>query len=130
MPKPALSFTTPVKELHALTPFEQDGELLHAVEPKGAQLMALLRDVDRTDQFGQIELIDSFMDLCLTEESATRLRERMDDPDDPFDVPELSNIIKALREVWGERPTGPSTPSSPSRRRTGTASTARSRRTA
>lgn len=124
-----LSFTTPQRELGIVTPFVLDGETLSAVEPKASQLLAITRGLSDDDMLAEVGIIDAFMDLCLTEETATRLRERMDDPQDPFDLDTLTNIIQALQGAWSKRPTGPSGPSSQQPRRTGKASTARARRT-
>lgn len=130
MPTNPLDFTTPTRDLHQVTVFKLDGEALEAVEPKSARFLSLVRSIDTSDEFQQAGLIEDFLDLCMTEATAARLRERLDDDEDPFDLDTLTQIIRGLQEAWTRRPTGPSATSSGRPKRTGTASTVRRRQSA
>jgi hypothetical protein len=126
--KKDLSFTTPARELGKTTPFDLDGETLYAVQPKVAALMAMVQDIDTDDLSGQAAIIDDFIDVCMTEETAQRLHERLNDPQDPFDLDTLGKIISGLQGVWTQRPPTSRPASSRQAGRTGPESTVRSRR--
>lgn len=122
--------TTP-ERARVLTTVDLDGETLHAVKPKGGQMLAMARAIEGLpDDLAEMKLIDSFLELCMDEPSRDRLRERLDDPEDDFDLDTLTELMDRLKEAWADRPTGPSRSSSPPRKRTGRASTARAPRSA
>lgn len=129
---PGLDITSTRTEAGALTPFKVDGELYYAKRPKGGQLMALARgmqDADNMTEIEQVQILDSFLDLCLDADTAAALRDRMEDPEDNFDVDDLIPLIDALQAVWGKGPAARPRSSSSRRRTTGRASTARARST-
>jgi hypothetical protein len=126
----ALDFTSPETVPHVKTPFKIDGELMWAVRPKGGQMMAIARDYQAAagDELAELRMIEEFLDLCLEPEAADRIRERLSDAEDPFDVDTLVPLIEALQTAWsGRQHTGRPSSSSPRRRRTGRTSTARRR---
>lgn len=127
---PGLRLTTPDTVDHERTPFSVDGEVLWAVRPKAGQLMALVRSYNAgADEFEQVKVLEGFLDLCLEPETAAVLRDRMDDPDDGFDLEHVQALMEGLQTHWFARPTGRPSSSSGTRRRTGRGSTARARRT-
>jgi hypothetical protein len=130
MPDKPIIITTP-ERTRVTTTVDLDGETLHAIMPKAGQMLAMTRAIEGLpDDLAEMKLIDSFLELCLDEPSRDRLRERLDDPEDDFDLDTLTDLMNQLKEVWADRPTGPSTASSQRPRRTGRASTARAPRSA
>lgn len=129
-PVAALSFTSPDATPRELTPIDLDGEMLYAVIPKGGMMLELaIRAASAGDDLAQAQLVDDFLTLVMEEESAARIRERLTDPDDPFDVePTLVEMINGLQALWGKGRSTKSRPSSARRRRTGPRSTATARR--
>lgn len=130
---PRLDFQSAPSEAGTLTPFKVDDEMFMARRPKGGQLLAMTRGVtnmDALDDLGQAHLIDDFLDICMEADTADRLRERMEDPEDNFDVDDLAAIVQALQAVWGKGRPGRSGTSSRQPRRTGRSSTGRARKRA
>lgn len=122
-----LDFHSPARVLEE-TPFMLDDEPMVAIKPKGGQLLSLAKDIRLmadTDPLAQTEIIDRFMAMCMTPDSSRRITERLEDPDDDFDVDTLTVIIQRLQEVWTDRPTTPSPGSSRRRGTTGRGSTGR-----
>lgn len=125
-----LEFTTNTEEpLRRIVPFILDGEEMSAAVPKAAILVNLARKaLDPTvDEREQIELLDEFLDDCMTDETAARLRERLADKDDHFDYTDVTRIVDALQGEFAERPPTKPAASTRSRRPTGKGSTARAR---
>jgi len=130
-----MEFTSPDRERER-TLFRIDGEDFYALKPKGGQMLRLGIEAaaiqQRTGGTGDVDLsdaliIDGFMDTCFEPETTDRLRERLEDPDDNFDIDTLMEVMQALERAWGRRPTGRSGGSSQRRPRSGRTSTARAR---
>jgi hypothetical protein len=128
---PALVVTTEAGiRKRELTPFEVDGEVFYAVKPKGGMMLNLAVRANMVgDEMAQAQLVDDFLTMIMDSESGSedRLRERLDDPDDNFDVDHLTIIINGLQAVWGKGQSTKSPRSSARRRRTGPRSTATAR---
>lgn len=107
--------------------FELDGETLYARRPKTNAFLALADFADSDDAYVQIRGVRTFMEECLIPESRGVIQERLDDPDDEFDLDDIVPIINWLIEEMSARPTGRPTASSGRPKRTGNRSTARSR---
>jgi hypothetical protein len=118
----ALDVSSPTEVPRIRTPFKIDGELMWATKPKGGVLMAMARDYNAhpDDELGEVKMIEAFLDICMEPEAADRIRERLSDPDDAFDVDTLVPLVQALQTAWsGRQHTGKPSTSSPRRRRTG-----------
>lgn len=127
-----LQFTSPARDHESnRTPFQLDDELLYAIKPKTASLVKLMKSVntENEDDPRNVDALDEFIDLCMEPASAKIIRDRMDDPDDGFDLDTLVEIMEALQAAWTDRPTGPSSGSSGRRAtpRSGRRSTANAR---
>lgn len=104
-----MTFTSPERDLDKVrTPFNLDGEILFAIQPKAAILLNLAKqvNVENEEDPANIRALDEFVDICMEEATAVRLRERMADPEDGFDLDTLVQIMQALQGVWADRPTG------------------------
>lgn len=123
-----LDFTTPEPAPRVHTIVRLDGEELVAVEPKGGQLMAL--QMAELTGVPEAKIINDFLDLCMEPASAARIKARLIDSDDPFDMDTLGRIIAGLQEAWTNRPPTKPAASSKQRRSTGRTSTANTRRVA
>lgn len=122
---PGMDFTSAPREV-TRTLFRIDGEDFYAVKPKAGVLMGLMLDgqaAEGGDEMAQVRIIEAFIDTTLEPDSGDRIRARLEDPDDDFDVDTLAEVITALQGAWGRRPTTPSRRSSRSPRRTGRTST-------
>lgn len=65
----------------------------------------------------------NFCMAIMDQETSAYLSDRLLDMDDPFELPQLQEIIEALIEEWSARPTEQSSDSSPSPDATGPTST-------
>lgn len=122
-----LAFTSPSRAEAPRTPFELDGERLIAIKPKLATLIYLIREMGGENNADDMALVEGFLEQAMEPDSAKRIRERLADPEDGFDVDVLNQILNALQEVWySDRPTGQANGSSSRRstRRRGAGSTA------
>lgn len=128
--KKPMEFTTDTTApLRKRVPFILDGEELAASIPKAALLVDMARRAldPEIDDMEQMDLLDRFLDECMDEATATRLRERLLDPDDHLDYDTIAMIVEALQEEMTDRPPTKPARSSNSRARTGKGSTGRVR---
>lgn len=105
--------------------FDLDGDTLYARRPKTNAFLALAEYQNNDDPYAQIRGVRTFMEECLIPDSRGIIQERLDDPDDDFDLDDIIPIINWLIEELSTRPTGRPTASSGRPRRTGNRSTAR-----
>jgi hypothetical protein len=100
----ALTFTTTADTEAAQAeeqPFTIDGETYTAVRPKDAAYAFLSQAAARTSNNGdKVVAVFTFLDMALTEESASRLRDRLMDRDDPFQFEDAADIMGRLVEHW------------------------------
>ncbi len=122
-----LSFSSPKREKER-TSILLDGEQLWARRPKAAKLIEIMRMVNMEDSTdpSNVDALDEFLDQVMEPDTAARLRERMDDADDDFDIDTLVVIMEGLQETWSARPTGSgsASPAPPARKRSARRSTA------
>src|SRR5262245_6358476 len=91
----ALHITTPADYTRERTPFQVDDELLWAIRPKGGQLLGLIRTASESmTDFEEARVIDQFIEMAMEPDTAARLRERLDDPDDGFDIEHLTSLMQ------------------------------------
>lgn len=103
-------------------------KLLTGRRPKSWVLMQLAIVDPNTKDMGTIaNVLNTFLDHVLDQESRDYVRSRFLDPDDDWDVDMLLPVINACKARWyGGRPTGRATGSSGSPGSHGTRSTGRS----
>lgn len=109
-----------------------DGKPLVIYPPSAAQMTLLLAatlnaDEDEPDPQAIATIISAFIGM-LDDRSARMVRRRLLDPNDPFELDNIVEIVEALTEDVVGRPTESPADSLPSRPATGTSSTASSRR--
>lgn len=128
---PVKEFTTEPEaaEDRVIVDFALDGATLQAVRPKTIAFISLAQTQDDDTGWRQMQAVRDFMDECLLPESRELVADRLEDPDDNFDVSDLVPIVNWLMGEFTTRPTGRSSGSSARPRRTGQRSTARSRST-
>lgn len=119
-----------VDEVQAMD-FTIDGteETLYIYPPKNAQLALIMSSM--SDDAEGTEGIATFMSTffgLLDEDSRPIIRRRLKDRQDPFDIPDVMEIIKWVISEAAERPTQSSSASTPSRTPTGSPSRAGARR--
>lgn len=135
MPDSGRNFTTAVNEnlrdeadaFH----YAIDGKPIVVFPPSAAQmtlLIAATMNADDEDPEPQAigTIIQAFMGM-LDDRSARLVRRRLLDPNDPFELENIVEIVQQLAEDVVARPTGSSAASSPSRQATGTSSTGSAR---
>lgn len=129
MPMKTFSTSEPSSDRLKIVDFELDGEKLSARRPKTAAFLALADTQDSQNPIDQVRAVKVFMDECLVPDSRDHIQDRLDDPDDEFDLDDIVPIINWLIEELSttSRPTGRPTASSGRPKRTGSRSTARSR---
>jgi hypothetical protein len=119
-----MQFTTP-EQIRETVVFVLDGEELHAIRPKGGVMLQLaIKAKGANDEFEQAIIVDGFLEDVMEPDTAERLRERLYDPNDAFDLDTMGEIINALQARWGKDQRTKSQRSPARRRRTGTRSTA------
>lgn len=106
---------------------DDDDTVLTARRPKMAVLLELVQGLESESQIEQVNVFDRFLDQVLDEDSAEHLRERFRDPEDDLDMDSLDGPLQYLVGKWYNRPTGSRRAGAASPRRTGRASTVRSR---
>lgn len=128
---PVKQFTTePEKEdERVIVEFEVDGATLQAMRPKTVAFINLAETQDDETGWRQMQAVREFMDECLLPDSRELIADRLEDPDDPFDISNMVPIVNWLMGEFTTRPTGRSSGSSARPKRTGQRSTARSRST-
>jgi hypothetical protein len=136
MPDNGRNFTTAIsEEMHRDVAdafhYQIDGKPLIIFPPSAAQITLLIAatmnaDEDEPDQQAIATIIQAFMGM-LEEKSARMVRRRLLDPNDPFELDTIVEIVQQLAEDVVGRPTESPSASSPSRPATGTSSTAISR---
>ena len=113
------------EEDNAPVDFVLDGVTLYARRPKMTAFMELARTRSSTQTLEQFEAFMRFAEEALIPESRDHVWDRLDDPDDAFDI---QNLIPMLTWLMGEftnrRPTGQPSASSGRRKPTGSRSTA------
>jgi hypothetical protein len=108
--------------------YQIDGKPLVIYPPDASQMTLLIAatmnsDEDEVDPQTVATIIQAFMGM-LDEKSARLVRRRLLDPNDPFDLETVVDIVAQLAEDVVARPTESSSASSPSRPATGNSSTA------
>lgn len=131
MPDNGRNFTTAVTEqvrdLEEAYHYQLDGKPLIIFPPSAAQITMLIAatmnaDEDEPDREAIATVIQTFMGM-LEEKSARLVRRRLLDPNDPFELTTIVDIVQQLAEDVVGRPTESPSASSPSRPATGTSST-------
>lgn len=101
-------FTTTKREA-VVVEFDLDGEHYTFTAPKQAELLASV--VSKVGLHGQSVSTDGVKDLMnwlgegLPEEQAERLLERLRDPEDDFDLPDINKLARYLLTQTSGRPT-------------------------
>lgn len=116
----SLEFTSAKKRWDKLT-FTLDGEQYDFTPSKSGGLAAAMMTGD------QEEVVNETFDWLsrgLPDEQTQRIIDKLRDPDDDFDMPDLGELIRGLQEEVSGRPTGSANGSSASRTTTGPGSTA------
>jgi hypothetical protein len=123
------SFSTPRSrtDREKVVEFDLDGTLLTARRPKTATFLALAEFSDGGNGWDQMHAVRTFMEESLEPESRTHVQDRLADPDDEFDLEDIVPIVNWMVTEFSTRPTSRPSGSPPPRKRTGKASTARSR---
>lgn len=81
--------------------FEVDGETCTAYLPAEDSFALLAAAAARSMPTAErIATVMRFLDVALDEASAVRLRDRLEDPDDDFDLSDLFDIMVALIKQW------------------------------
>lgn len=115
-------------------PFQLEGDdtQLYAYAPTQGQLVLLLDLADATPETMALAAnrVMSVFWECLDDDTEAHLRERLLERTDPFDLPDIQNIIEWLVEESTARPTTPPSGSTGSPGSTGQRSTARARQRA
>ncbi len=108
------------------SPLSLDGETYTYFKPSDGQLAIYMAQVGRHSNVMQQvgATVDLFIEL-FDEESKAKLVSRLMDREDPFGVEMVKEIMSAMVEEWGGRPTKPSTVSTRSRKNGGRSSTRR-----
>jgi len=100
--EPVLSFTTSsaLTARPTLT-FMLDNRKVTATAPKAARWARMWASTASGDS--RLVTYESlrFIDACMGVEVATWLKEREDDPDDPFDIPDLLGLLRFLNTQFG-----------------------------
>lgn len=127
------NFTTAVTEVPTRDDedayhYQIDGKPLVIYPPNAAQMTLLIAatmnaDDDEVDPQAVATIISAFIGM-LDDRSARLVRRRLLDPNDPFDIDLIVDIVGQLAEDVVARPTESSSASSPSRPATGKSSTA------
>lgn len=107
------SFTTAVDQVPdaafedaAPLEFDLDGETFTAYPPTGGQLAIVMASMGRhSDASEKIVGVIDFLDSILEEEGQARIRERLLDRNDPFDLDNIEEILNYLVGEWSARPT-------------------------
>jgi hypothetical protein len=128
---PVKEFTTEpeAEEDRVIVDFALDGATLQAMRPKTVAFISLAETQDDETGWRQMQAVRDFMDECLLPDSRELIADRLEDPDDRFDVTDLVPIVNWLMGEFTTRPTGRPSGSSARPKRTGRPSTARSRST-
>ncbi|MBA9005916.1 hypothetical protein [Thermomonospora cellulosilytica] len=102
-----LVFTTSAKDRPAADegdrelPFEIDGERYVAHRPADSSFALVMSAGARTMSApNRMAAITRFLDSTLSPESRDRLLDRLEDPDDPFELEDLTRVLVALVKRW------------------------------
>lgn len=96
-----------------------------AKRPSTGQVAYLTMTTHKRQTFEtQVSGIINFVMAIMDDETAAYLSDRLLDQKDPFDIPQIQEIIEYLVEEWSARPTGSSSDSSESQAPSGSISTA------
>lgn len=96
----ALEFTTAARGAEPI-PFKIDGEEFTFTPPK--QALMVMPYIDGDEDFLRQQV--KWLWTGLTDEAEARIRERLADPEDRFDTPDLTKLIRALDQAVAGRPT-------------------------
>jgi hypothetical protein len=108
--------------------FDLDGETFTAYPPTGGQLALVMASVGKHSQaVERVVAIIDFFDSLLDDEGQARIRERLMDRDDSFDLENVEAILDYLVKEWSARPTKRPSDYQQSRSRTTKSSTAKPR---
>lgn len=112
-----LTFTTAKRRTEPIA-FELDGrEILYTPQKMAGSILPMLDE--EADEASSLRAEIKWFEDGLEEDDAQWIEDRLRDPDDDFDMSDLSAIIKALFRQVNGRPTKSSGGSSASRRKTG-----------
>lgn len=104
--------------------FKVDGVVCRARRPSPGQVAYLLASMHkRAPLEQQIAGAINFCMAIMDHDSASYLSDKLLDPEDPFEIPQIQDIIEYLVEEWSGRPTEQSSDSSSSQEAPGPTST-------
>lgn len=98
-----LEFKTARRRREPIT-FTIDDDTYTFTPPKTAGAVLSIIDGDESE----VKALFDWLEQGLPEEEARRIEERLRDPDDDLDIPDVANVIRALLEQVSGRPTRPS----------------------
>jgi hypothetical protein len=86
--------------------FDIDGEPFIAYPPTGGQLALVMASAGKHSKtVDRVVATIDFLDSLLDEEGQERIRERLMDRNDPFDLEQVEDILDYLVKEWSARPT-------------------------
>lgn len=101
-----LDYTTPKRKPKVIE-FTLDGEDYHFTPPKDAEMVMPVLEATGDEAIAATRAAFDWLGKGLAEGEEERLRERLKDPNDDFDVPDLENTLRWVqKQVTGGRPTG------------------------
>lgn len=103
-----LEFTSAKKRKEVIE-FTLDGELYHFTPHKTASVVLALLGGDQT---AQVKETFDWLSDGLPDEESQRIIDKLKDPDDEFDITDLTDVIRGLQEEIAGRPTTSSAASS------------------
>ena len=115
---------------------DEDGEEYEAVEgrsvvlnpPNLSRFMSLQVSYELSDSLWEISSgATALIHSCLSPEDRAYVRRRFNNPEDPFDLGSMAEIIKVMMETWSARPTKKASGSSSSAGKRGSGSTPKRR---
>jgi hypothetical protein len=109
---------------------KHDGRDVRFYEPDSGSLAIMAMVANQKMTVANMGIFIEFIFNCMDEPTGAYFKQRLMDPDDPFELDGaggLMDIFKALTEEWSARPTKSPSGSQPARRSTGRASTGATR---